>query len=902
MKCRWIKLTNYVGIKNGMDLDEIEIDFSKGKNKMIVILGDNGSGKTSLFNAINMLPDSYNDIVPGKTGKKEGIWEDGDIAYHVSITYSIVGNPINNKRETKAYIKKMSSLGQSQEMNPNGNVTSYKEYIFTEFSLDANFTALSQLSSEKRGIVDKSPAERKRYISAILSTLEVYNNIHKTITKRSSTFKGIMNSITSKLDNIGDIERLKMSINATEARINKLESDKHNAESALSESNATIKILDPDGTIQSKYVSIAEAVGALDRQNSLNEEKIKSLLESLKLNESDDIEKRYNDLKSLITNVENNIYITEAEISKDLISREEEAQSIQLKSDKLVMMNGGNIDELRNAIAASEEKIRGYLEIYSKLNISEDSLLTKDEYITGLNTLKTIKDSIDAFKGSTNHFALMEALQWYIDKRYPNTDCVEDTIDFLEGRIRELEAKYQEFVLIKKVASKLSERPSKCKIDECPFIKDAIEASASHPDENLIEIQKELDDCQATLRSNKEELSRLYSIIECINFIRSIERYILNYGGILKKLPNGYKFINRDELVQRVSYGDSFKEIDELYQYIQYANIIELYQNEKTILAELKNKYNNLQNKNDIIDELVSDLNKLNKKLDQLNNRIQDSQKSLEEDKKNLMAYKDTLSRYDLLMTYLHTRYDIKQSRNNYIAEFDKIKANIQKIKDSVNSLNIIQSDIGKIDNELNPLKKDLDRLKYNMQMYIEYTKELETYKIKFDKIETIKRYSSPSQEGIQLLFIEMYMGQTIQLANQMLSKLFNGNLSLYQYIINENEFRIPCIGENLPIDDISSLSTSQKCMVSMIISFALLKQASPKYNITKLDEIDGGLDTYNRRNFIPTLEYMNDIMDVEQCIIISHNSEIDYSKCDIIILKHNSIDIPSYGNVIYQY
>lgn len=901
MKCLWIKLTNYVGIKNGMDLDEIEIDFTKGKNKMVVILGDNGSGKSSLFNAINMLPDSYSDIVPGKAGSKEGIWKDGDIIYKVKIIYSMIGNPINNKRETKAYIKK-TSFGQEQEMNPNGNVTSYKDYIFNEFSLDANFAALSQLSSEKRGIVDKSPAERKRYISSILSTLEVYNNIHKTITKRSSTFKGIMNSITSKLDSIGDIERLKMSINATEARINKLESDKHNAESSLSEYNATIKLLDPNGSIQMQYSNIAEAVGVLDSQNAINEDKIKSLLKALKLNESDDIEAKYNDLKKLISDTENGIYITESSISKDLISREEEAQSIQLKSDKLSMINTDNIGNIDKMIKESEDKINEYKNIYCKLNLSEDSLLTKDEYITGLNTLKTIKDSIDSFKSSAGYFTLSESLQWYIDKRYPDTSCIEDTIDFLENRIKELEQKYQEFIIIQNTASKLSQRPGKCKIDECPFIKDAIEASLLDPNKNLIDIQSELNDCNETLRSNKEELNRLRSIIESINFIRSIERFILNYGGILKKLPNGYKFTNRDELVQRISNGDSFKEVDELYQYIQYANVIELYQNEMSVLKELKSKRTSLQNKNAIINELVEDLNRLNRKLDELNSRIYDSQKSLVENKRNLITYKDLLSKYDLLMEYLHTRYNIRQSRSNYITEFEKIKSNIQKIKESVNFLSSLNSDIAKIDAELKPLKNDLDKFKYNMQMYIEYTKELDTYKVKYDKIETIKRYSSPSQEGIQLLFIEMYMGQTIQLANQMLSQLFDGNLSLYQYIINENEFRIPCIGENLPVDDISSLSTSQKCMVSMIISFALLKQASPKYNITKLDEIDGGLDTYNRRNFIPTLEYMNDMMDVEQSIIISHNSEIDYSKCDIIILKHNGIDIPSYGNVIFQY
>lgn len=901
MKCRYIKLTNYIGIKNGMNLNEIEIDFAKCKNKMVVILGDNGSGKTTLYNSLGMLPDSYSDLIPCVEAKKEGIWEDGDVAYHVTIFYNLIGNPENNKRETKAYIKKMVFGRQPEEMNPNGNVTSYKDYLFNEFSLDANFVALSQLSSEKRGIVDKTPVERKKYVSSILSMLEVYNNIHKTISKRSSTFKAVMNSITTKLGNLGDIERIKISINATEARINKLENDKKSVENSLSEANATIKLLDPDGSIQNRYQEIANAVNALDNQNTINEGKVTSLLNDLRLNESENIEGKYNDLKKLIAEVEANIHFTEAQISKDMVSREEEGKSIQLKTDKLKLLKTDDNEDIELAIKNSENRIKEYEMIYQRINLPKDSILTKDEYITGLNTLKSIKEAIDNFKGSTGYHVLNESLSWYLNNQYPDLDAIDDTIDFLQTRIKDLENRYQEFVILKAVSSKLDKRPKSCKDDKCPFIKDAIEALSFEPDKNIAEIQAELNDCNETLKEKTQEREKCKNIIDSINFIKSIERYIINYGSIINKLPNGKKFTNRDELVMRISSGDSFKEIDDLYQYIQYANVIELYHTEVSTLNKLKSNYENIKNKSAIIDELIDDINTLNQKLNKLDNDINENRTSLIEDKRNLIAYKDTLTKYDMLMDYLHTRYEIKNSRANYINEFNQIRANIQKIRESVEFLNSINSNIETIDRELQPLKEDLDKLKYNMRMYIEYTQELETYRDKFEKIEFIKKHSSPSQ-GIQLLFVEMYMGQTIQLANELLSRLFNGNLTLCKYIINESEFRIPCLGENLPVDDISSLSTSQKCMVSMIVSFALLQQASPKYNIIKLDEIDGGLDTFNRRNFIPMLEYIIDVMQSEQCILISHNSEIDYSKCDIIVLKHDGIEIPSYGNIIYQY
>lgn len=39
MKITRLKLENFIGIKHGLDLDEIEIDFTKGNNKVIMIRG-----------------------------------------------------------------------------------------------------------------------------------------------------------------------------------------------------------------------------------------------------------------------------------------------------------------------------------------------------------------------------------------------------------------------------------------------------------------------------------------------------------------------------------------------------------------------------------------------------------------------------------------------------------------------------------------------------------------------------------------------------------------------------------------------------------------------------------------------------------------------------------------------
>ena len=89
-----------------------------------------------------------------------------------------------------------------------------------------------------------------------------------------------------------------------------------------------------------------------------------------------------------------------------------------------------------------------------------------------------------------------------------------------------------------------------------------------------------------------------------------------------------------------------------------------------------------------------------------------------------------------------------------------------------------------------------------------------------------------------------------------------------------------------------------------MIMNLVLLFQASTKYNVVFLDEIDGGLDSSNRGLFINTLYQLISILNINQLIMISHNIESDLSNVDLIKLKNNEDDSIDYQNVniIFDY
>ena len=139
MRYMYACFENYIGFYNGLGLDKVEIDFTRGKNKIVLISGSNGCGKSTLLNALNIFPDPYSAFVPNKPGKKLlSLFDNGD-RYDIQI----ISGWKNNKRETtKAFIQK-----NGLELNNNGNVSSYKEIIFSEFDLDSNFSSLSRLSA-----------------------------------------------------------------------------------------------------------------------------------------------------------------------------------------------------------------------------------------------------------------------------------------------------------------------------------------------------------------------------------------------------------------------------------------------------------------------------------------------------------------------------------------------------------------------------------------------------------------------------------------------------------------------------------------------------------------------------------------------------------------------------------
>lgn len=916
MRFKWIKLVGYGGIYQGILKKEIYIDFSKTNSRIITILGDNGSGKSTLLKALSLFPDENSMFLP-EYAEKSGCIVNGDIEYEFKCEHpvketrdKITGETVIERKTTRAYIKKKGPNGLT-EMNPNGTVSSYKDIIEAEFNLDTNFMALSALSTEEKGLVDKTPSERKKYFNAIIDQVVVFNNINKILTKRNSINKSMMNSLMNKIESIGDEESVKVTLNSIEQRLNNLQIQRDELIKKVAEKESTIKILDPDLSIQTLYQSIQAELEALDSEMRRLNSSLEYLYRENKLSSIslEDANKLYATSKKDIEIKKKEVEDLERSVSETLARREEESRAIQLKTQRLDSLTSDmNYIDIEKAIQTYTESICKYEKIFEDIKIKNAISVSKDEYITGLDTLKDIKDMIDGFKS----FRFVHTISRSIEFINTNANVLaikarnEDTIDKLRNKETEMSNKYAELTASSNIIKTLSIRPDKCKIDSCGFVSEALSLQKKYPN-----IDQLITDTSSQLSSIREEIKNLEienkELDECLLAIKDIQiimRNIQNNNRIISKLPNSDIFLDASIFLSKLANGDSFDEINQIYQYINYANVFEEYKQAKDSLVQLNADKKIYDSKNEVIEELNRDIEDIQNKLNGITDIITTTNNKISSIKSEIINLESLVSILDTVISILNKIRDCQTKIDENKSKQKTISNNMKKIQENLTEKDNYILNINNIDAEIKPLQQDKDKLVYGLKMLDQYKQELDQITQSYNKIEVIKKYSSPTKNGIQNLFIKVYMNQTLKLANEILSLFFNGKLLLTDYVVSENEFSIPCYSSfsNMQVDDISTCSRSEKTIASLSLSAAMMKQSSSKFDIFKLDEIDEGLDAANRLIYVDALNQVLDILNIEQCIIISHSSELNIGHVGVIKLRttENTV-IGNEGEIIFN-
>lgn len=850
MKILKIILENFSSINTAMNSKKIEIDFSNSLNKICLIIGPNGSGKTSILSLLNPFAtlgnldvrDGNDLILENKNGYKEIHIEKNEDVYIIKHFYT----PNKNRSHTvKSYIQK-----NDIELNENGNVTSFKEIVKEELQVELEYLKLIRIGSNVTSMIGLSETERKTFMSKLLDDIGIYLTFYKKVNTDLKQLKDLISHNIDKLNKLG-IENK----SDCEKNIKNLQIEYDIQQESYAKITGELSVL-------FHQIEDIDPILTYDKIKSNNKKisKMKNILESKNKLESTDV-KFY----------ENKINKLENEVSK---------AKTGIETSNIIIQNYlNNINNL-------EEQLR-------ILNIQYENEQNMNTELKKLNEeLNKIEKEIYKIE------ELLEDFETSITKKE-----FENFVIFLKNTQNNLSKTY-EFGKppIKKIIELLRENK-----DISKYITKHKTMTNENDDEFInklyrIGINKEMindEKCDNNICTYKKIINQIINLLndneiedkEPIEFFQFMElaweniKYILSsfskYSGLIMEMPDEIK--------------NMFK-IENIYNHIEK---LEPIYDEKIInnYLSLITEYDNLQKLKNDKEKLIYEINifgkvdnskNILKQIKNIKNSIKENIETQNKHKNYIIEYKENIKENNMTIEYLTDCKETFEKYDQLVIEQEELNNKWNLYNQNNNKINNLNLLLNKTKSTMSSLNEKIQRLISNLDQYNELKKYLNKYNNIYDELLLVKE-SLSSKKGIPLHYMLTYLGNTENITNELLDIVYNGNIYIDKFNITPTEFSIPFYNKGKWLKDVKYASQGELSFLSIALSFALSSQTLSKYNIMLLDEIDGPLDTTNREKFIEILENQIERIHSEQNFLITHNEMFSSYPVDIIDLSFNT-------------
>lgn len=897
MKIKKLYLKNFIGIYAGLGLKEITIDFNNSENNMIMIIGNNGTGKSLILSQLNPYRTSNdirkNQIIEGEKGLKEITFDRNGVIYDIKHHYG------KNSSQNKSFIKK-----DGKELNENGGIKLFNQIVEEELGVSQEYFTVGRLGDNVNNFIDYTTGDRKTYINKFVPNIDKYLEAFKTVSDKKRVIDKDLKSLNLDLERYKQFEDIKKDKNNLENNIDNIRNTISNLESKKTSSETKInsimddkyKDIHPNDKIQNINNEIQDLRQKLKSQeNLINEnEKLRDYsLEDAKEKEKV-IENAFNQSKSDLTIKKN-----------DLNNINEKIEDINNRVSK--------VNSRMNAIKFNEE--------YDASSDIESILKQYDEEINELENL--IQDNLKEFNNNYNiEFEFnkinSETLDNYNSK--PFLSELKQFIDFFN----ENELQYNKITNNEDIINEINSNSNMI---------ENLTKELSEYNQNLNQIKGKSDLLKILDQKDHEHFNECVFVPLVADFktnefdsITSIEDNINNTNNKINELKEiNLKLSKNQELNNK--YNNLKKLYDNINEYVSFDLL-----NEEIVSYLKNNSITNLENKLNKFSKLNESLNKYNL---QKEKAIQDKDKkerNLKEDKNNEELLKQYQSDKEELETELnkvkenHTNLKEEalalQSRKNKaeknlntIKEFINFSEESENIKNNINELensfNEIQSDLNKMAEYHDEMTSFINQINDNKQVLESQENELNSVNEKYytvssilSKIDDIEKvlwkYSlvaeslNPKKDSIPLIFITNYLKDIAVSTNELLSVAYNDQFKI-DFDLTDKDFFVNVFkGNGTELQDIKEASQGETALTNISLSLSLLNKVSDTYNILYLDEMDATLDSNNRRRFVDVIDKQIEIMDLEQVFLISHNNEFYSSNIDLILLNgyEDKIDI----------
>lgn len=863
MKIKYLKLKNFVNIESGMKKREIEIDFSQSHNNLIVLTGKNGSGKTSILSELHPFANSGNMdvrndvclIKEGCDGYKEIHIEDKDDLYIIKHNYLFK----NKTKSVKSYVSKNGT-----ELNHNGNVTSFKEIIYDNLGLDQDLLKLMRLGSNVTSLINMKSTNRKAFASKLFSDIDVYGGFYKKVSNEYRNIRAVMKNITDKLSkyNVSGIADFESQQNILNMRLDGYNKTKNDLLKAISKNEAMINSInysDQDGVLK-RYSELFDDIRM--------SEKVIDSLDDMTISIADFellAEKEKNDINKKLS-------ICEANINKEISERDIYYSQLQELEEQLkTAVSKTRVENLETNIKNCDKEI-------DELNkrIGNDIIYDK-------LTLLRLKDNINEVMRKYKELEpYMHSDIKYIASLILKNQNVRD---ILEKNRLDLVNWYNQFIKYEGFSEEIKS-----------FGTIYFECNMSCPYKSFYEKISYFSEASSKKDRTKKELDNYDDLYNIDTILKSMKNTIESFD-VNEELPVEYNMvsvfmniINSKPLVN-TSLLNIAIDNSENYEYMEKIKIEKnMLEKEYDAIKEYGIDTIAVENKVLKIKEIIESKNT---SINNLNEEINETKVSLDEliesnnNKLYALQIRDKID-------------DIKKQLDDVSNRLSEINKDMELEKELINENKKLTEKLNDVEALISLDNKSKEEINYKIKEYMNLSKEYEALNLLFKDISEIKDALNAST-GIPLLYLNIYLKNCPILMNTLLESVFDSNLQINGFIINENEFRIPFTTKGTLVPDIIHASQGESSFISIVLSLSLIIQSMTKYDIICLDELDGPLDAKNREEFINILYKFINQVKCEQVFLITHNNMFDNEPVDLILTSNVEIDNFKYGNVIFK-
>ena len=876
-----IRLENFALIKSGMGLDEIDIDFTKSKYTVSLIIGNNGTGKTALLSNFHPFPylgalearEDADIIIPDMDGHKEVWYSKGDDRYYIEHIYLAPAGK-RTTRQVKCYIQK-----NGKELNEPGTVKTFNEIVESEFQIEPNFLKLIRLGPNVQNFIKLSFIDRKFFISKLLSEVEDYMKDYKQAKEQAKFLANALKLAVSKRDklNISDISILDTGIARKEEMIKSRYDDKETLTKKFYEYKGSIN-LDSMETLQTLYdVTLQNIENLKDTIKNLDKPKY------LHVSTSSATTAEYTD-KLMNLNLSHSGIVSQRAIilnEKQRVIDLLEAENKKLEATKA----SSELEEIQGYIKELTEKIDAFEKSFDMSQ--HDTSISKDVFMSYVDTINIV---IYQMK---DVFELPETGLQYFRDIYVDNMVQPNTIDKIEAKLRrevsELLVQLDRTVSNSKQHRKIADKmrtPEGCELfNECPYYLHYHDELVHHAKEDTIKLEFDIDCRNEALTV----FNQLKSIQMLLNTIKLEHRMDHGYQGIIAS-------IMKRDINEFVDYEAVKSEVEFLEYYEEYVN-----HKEKRADYEQQAKVFQLSNQLESPDEILSNISKLTMQLSVFNKQIDELDRKESERLEEIEQTKDLIDDFSRYVEYTNEVERLNIELTHTKESRDTLKDSLKEKIEYDEKLAIYNKQVEAIEFDISSLEDSIYHDRVKRTQFIELGQEIEQIKTRYDIVELLKEAVS-TNKGIPLIYINSYFKSLRLVANEIIKDIYENDFVLEEFVVNDKEFRIPYRTKGVSVRDIRYASQAESSVATLAISFAMLEQFAYTYNIILLDEVDGPMYKGNKERFFAALEGMLSRIHSEQAFIITQSTMFNDYPVNLIITD------PSYRslyednmNVIFQ-